>query len=228
MTVERTKVAAGQEIHQLAVPKIDGPPPETQNNRSVASAAVVQNGFDEGRCEQANSTQNQKTEAAIIALRAGVETIYRLEERKRPLFEIAEGLDTTIYRVFERREYRARGECVPQCRRVDAYDLGMWSRLSCASRRRIAAEMDRLIDTAEAAGLDEKVITNELYAPLIAAEEKEDARRARRAEAAARLVAAWNAAIMEAVANDASPAATLDAAITAARRCRREKGGSHG
>jgi hypothetical protein len=180
---------------------------------------------DAGQCTHPHTTPNQKTEAAIIALRAGVETLYRLEERKRPLFEIAEGLDTTIYRVFERREYRARGERVPPRRRVDADGLG--TRLSRASRLRVAAEMDRLIDAAEAAGLDEKAISDELYAPIMAAEEKEQARRARRAEAAARLVAAWNAAVMEAAAIDASPDATPAAAVSAARRCRLAKAGEH-
>ncbi len=207
--------------------KIEGPPSEMQNNRSVASAAVVQNGFDEGRCEQANSTQNQKTEAAIVTLRAGVETLYRLEERKRPLFEIAEGLNTTIGCVFYRRECRALSKQVPQRWRIDEYGS---PRLSSGARLRVAAEMDRLIDAAEAAGLEEEAIRDELYAPLIAAEEKEEARTRRRNEAAERLVAAWNAAIMEAVANDASPEATLAVAVSAARqeRGRREKGGSRG
>jgi hypothetical protein len=53
------------------VPKIDGPPPETQNNRSVGSAAVVQSSLDAGQCEQAHSTNQTTKEAAIVALRVG-------------------------------------------------------------------------------------------------------------------------------------------------------------
>ncbi len=220
MTVERTEVAAGQEIRPLVVPKIGGPPQEKQNSRSVASAAAVRSDIF-GVCQNAFITNPPTKEAAIVALRAGVEMLYRLEERKRPLFEISEALDTTIGCVFYRRECRALGKRVPERWRVEEY--GPYSRLSSASRVRVAAEMDRLIDAAEAAGLDEKVISDELYAPLIAAEEKEEARRRRRNEADARLVAVWNTAITEAVAIDASLEATLAAAVSAARRCRREK-----
>lgn len=224
MTIEHNKVPSGQENHPRAVAKSAGRPPETQNNRSVASAAVVRSDIF-GVCQNAFITNPPTKEAAIVALRAGVEMLYQLEERKRPLFEIAEALDTTIGCVFYRRECRALGKRVPERWRVEEY--GPYSRLSSASRLRVAAEMDRVIDAAEAAGLDEKVISDELYAPLIAAEEKEQARRARRAEAAARLVAAWNAAVMEAAAIDASPDATLAAAVSAARRCRRAKAGEH-
>ena len=174
------------------VTKIDGPPHKTPNNRSVGSAAIVQSGFDTG-CAYANTTSQTQKEAAIIALRAGVESLYRLEERKRPLFEIAEGLNTTIGCVFYRRQCRALGKQVPQHWRVDEHGWEPRARLSRTSRRRVAAEMDRLIDAAEAAGLDEIAIRHELYAPLIAAEDKEEARRRRSHEAAARLIAAWNA-----------------------------------
>jgi hypothetical protein len=202
---------------------IHGPPKTKQPHAWQGTGLSSDNN---GVCQNAFITNPATKEAAIIVLRAGVEALYRLEERKRPLFEIAEGLDTTIYRVFERREYRARRERVPERRRVDACDLG--GRLSRASRLRVAAEMDRLIDAAEAAGLGEEAIRDELYAPLMAAEEKEEARKRRRNESAARLVAAWNTAILEASANDASPEATLAAAVSAARGFRREKGGSRG
>ena len=174
-------------------PKIDGPPPETENNRSVASAAVVQISLDAGQCEQAYSTNQTTNEAAIIALRASVEALYRLEERKRPLFQIAEGLNTTIGCVFYRRQCRALGKEVPQRWRVDEYGWEPRARLSSASRLRIAAEMDRLIEAAQAAGLDEIAIRDALYAPLIAAEDQEEARRRSSHEATARLVASWNA-----------------------------------
>jgi hypothetical protein len=45
------------------VTKIEGPPLKTPNNRSVGSAAVVQSSLDEGRCDQAGSTNQAKVEA---------------------------------------------------------------------------------------------------------------------------------------------------------------------
>lgn len=147
---------------------------KTKQARAVGGA-----GLDSGIHTERyyNTTSQTQKEAAITTLRAGVETLYRIEARKRPLFEIAEGIDTTIGCVFYRRECRALDRKVPQHWRVDEYGWEPRARLSSASRLRIAAEMDRLIDAAEAAGLDKFVIDHELKAPIIAADDARTAMR---------------------------------------------------
>ena len=69
------------------VPKIDGPPPETQNNRSVGSAAVVQSSLDAGQCEQADSTNQTKAEANSRAL--SLNEYGRLDNASRKIIQKA-------------------------------------------------------------------------------------------------------------------------------------------
>jgi hypothetical protein len=183
MTVDRTKVAAGQEIHPLAVQKIGGPPPETRNNRTVASAAVVQNGMDAGQCAHFDTTSQAQKEGAIIALRAGVETLFA--SMKPSLRKCLSGLDSTIDRIFDRREYRAAGQKMPSWARPVEY-APSYSPLKRAERSRIGVQLDAMLDAAEASGLDRKAMWDAVYAPLWAYEEAE---RLAFREAAARIAA---------------------------------------
>jgi hypothetical protein len=52
-------------------PKIEGPPPETQNRPSTCDAGPVQSSFDAGQCEQADNTNRAKAEANSQTLTVG-------------------------------------------------------------------------------------------------------------------------------------------------------------
>ena len=130
------------------VTKIEGPPLKTPNNRSVGSAAVVQSGFEAG-CEKSDSTSQTQKEAAIVALRAGADTLFA--SMKPPLRKCLSGLDSTIYRIFDRREYRAVGQKMPSWAKAVEY-APSYSPLKSAERGRIGIELDAMLDAAEFGG----------------------------------------------------------------------------
>jgi hypothetical protein len=68
-------------------PKIEGPPPETKNNRSVVSAAAVQYGFDAGHCAHSDTTPQHGAEANSQTLTIG--KYGRLDEASRRIVEKA-------------------------------------------------------------------------------------------------------------------------------------------
>jgi hypothetical protein len=142
--------------------------------------------LDAGQCEQTNSTNQAKAEAAIVVLRNGVETLFA--SMKPPLRKCLDGLDNTIARIFFRRECRADGHDVPHWARAVEY-AAPWSPLKSAERHRIGVELDVMLDVADAAGLNRNAMWDAVYAPLIAAEDKDKAERVAFREAAARIAA---------------------------------------
>lgn len=204
-------------------PKTEGPPPQTQNQPSTCDAGPVRSDIHEV-CQNRLITNLATKEAAIVALRVGAEAVFA--SMHPPLLECVDGLDNTIDRIFTRRECRALGL---EYDGMFPVEYSVCSPLKSSGRHKIGIALDTLLDAAESAGVDRNAMRDAVYAPVIAADDKERARRRRRAEANERVVTAWNTAIVEAAAIGASPRATLAAAASAVRRSQSgrpaEKGG---
>ncbi len=134
--------------------------PQKRDNRSVASAAVVQGGNLTG--QSLHSTQQTEKEAAIIALRVGIEALFA--DVDASLLGSSEEVHALIRGFFEQ-----------------SYFIG-WpdfseslSPLKKAERRWFFNEFYGLFHTALDSGVRIKTIQAIAYAPILAADR--DARR---------------------------------------------------
>jgi hypothetical protein len=136
-----------------------GPPLKTQkNNRSVGSAAAVQSGNLTGR--GSDTTQNQKAEAAIMALRVGVEAAYAAADCS--LLGGFEEVHRLLHLMFRLPRYRD-WPFLPE-------SLGP---LEAAERRWFLRQILDVVGPAANAGLGRRVVQKIVFAPVLAAERGE-------------------------------------------------------